>query len=80
MTLNGISHIVSPELARDLSPELIAMLSHSRANIRKRAILALYKVIMKYPEASQYGLARLKERLDDPDPSTCIAPCHRSIF
>ncbi|KAJ7459062.1 adaptin N terminal region-domain-containing protein [Mycena galericulata] len=68
MTLNGLSHIVTPDLARDLSPELISMLSHSRAHIRKRAILALYKVMLKYPEALQQGVARLKEKLDDPDP------------
>ncbi|KAJ6502639.1 adaptin N terminal region-domain-containing protein [Mycena vulgaris] len=68
ITLNGLSHIVTPDLARDLSPELITMLTHSRAQIRKRAILALYKVIVQYPEALQQGVARLKEKLDDPDP------------
>lgn len=68
VTLNGISHIVTPDLARDLSPELIAMLNHSRAHIRKRAILALYKVIVKYPEASHSGMVRLREKLEDLDP------------
>lgn len=67
VTLNGISHIVTPDLARDLSPELIAMLTHSRAHIRKRAILALYKVLVKYPEASQNGMGRLREKLEDSD-------------
>ncbi|KAJ7754976.1 adaptin N terminal region-domain-containing protein [Mycena maculata] len=68
MTLNGLSHIVTTDLARDLTPELISMLTHSRAHIRKRAILALYKAMVKYPEALQQGIARLKEKLDDPDP------------
>lgn len=68
MTLNGISHIITPDLARDLSPELIAMLTHSRPHIRKRALLALYKVFVKYPEATQNGMGRLRERLEDPDP------------
>ncbi|KAJ7109859.1 Ap3d1 protein [Mycena epipterygia] len=68
VTLNGLSHIVTPDLARDLSPELISMLTHSRAQIRKRAILALYKVMVKYPEALQQGVSRLKEKLEDPDP------------
>ena len=35
--------------------------------IRKRAVLALYKVFMKYPDALEYGMDRLKERLEDPD-------------
>lgn len=67
VTLNGISHIVTSDLARDLSPELIAMLNHSRAHIRKRAILALFKAITKYPDASYSGMTRLKEKLEDPD-------------
>ncbi|KAF8215817.1 adaptin N terminal region-domain-containing protein [Mycena galopus ATCC 62051] len=68
VALNGLSHIVMPDLARDLSPELITMLTHSRAQIRKRAILALYKVMVKYPEVLQQGVAKLKDKLDDPDP------------
>lgn len=73
VTLNGISHIVTPDLARDLNPELIAMLNHSRAHIRKRAILVLYKVFVKYPEASQSGMSRLREKLEDPDPAVVAA-------
>ena len=69
VTLNGIAHIATADLARDLSPELISMLNHSRPNIRKRAILALHKVITKYPEAAQHARARLGEKLEDSDPS-----------
>ncbi|KAJ6469611.1 Adaptor protein complex AP-3 delta subunit [Mycena vitilis] len=68
VTLNGLSHIVTPDLARDLAPELITMLTHSRAQIRKRAILALYKVMVQYPDVRQQGVTRLREKLDDPDP------------
>lgn len=78
MTLNGFSHIVTPDLARDLGPDVIKMLTHSRAQIRKRAVLALYKVLIKYPELTQHAMVRLKERLDDPDSSThqlSYAPC-----
>ncbi|THH03450.1 hypothetical protein EW145_g6241 [Phellinidium pouzarii] len=67
VALNGLSHIVTPDLARDLTRDLIAMLTHSRPVIRKRAVLALYKVFMKYPDAVEYGLERLKERLEDTD-------------
>ncbi|KAJ7361378.1 Adaptor protein complex AP-3 delta subunit [Mycena albidolilacea] len=68
VALNGLSHIVTPDLARDLSPELITMLTHSRAQIRKRALLALYKAMVKYPEVLRQGVAKLKDKLDDPDP------------
>ena len=43
------------------------MLNHSRAQIRKRAVLIMYKVFMKYPDSLVYGTERLKEKLEDPD-------------
>lgn len=67
VALNGLSHIVTPDLGRDLSRDLIALLTHSRPTIRKRAVLALYKVFMKYPEALEFGMERMKERLEDSD-------------
>lgn len=73
ITLDGLSHIVTPELARDLSPELIAMLNHSRAHIRKRAILTLYKLLVKHPEAINHARVRLEEKLNDPDPAVIAA-------
>ncbi|KIK97687.1 hypothetical protein PAXRUDRAFT_200770 [Paxillus rubicundulus Ve08.2h10] len=73
VTLNGVSHIVTTDLARDLSPELIAMLNHSRPHIRKRAILTLYKVCEKYPDALRQSMSRIQERLDDPDPGVVSA-------
>ncbi|KAG6889341.1 hypothetical protein C0995_001749 [Termitomyces sp. Mi166 len=73
VTLNGLTHFVTPDLARDLSPEIIAMLNHSRPNIRKRAILALYKILMKHPEAATHARARLEEKLEDSDPGVVAA-------
>lgn len=73
MTLNGFAHIVTPDLARDLSPELIGMLNHSRPHIRKRAILALYKILVRYPEKAKDARARLEEKLEDTDQSNIAA-------
>ncbi|KAJ3713758.1 adaptin N terminal region-domain-containing protein [Lentinula guzmanii] len=73
VTLNGISHILTPDLARDLSPELIKMLTHSRPEIRKRAVLALFKLVKRYPEVSQQVISRLKDKLEDPDPGVIAA-------
>ncbi|KAG8807243.1 AP-3 complex subunit delta, partial [Serendipita sp. 399] len=69
LALNGLSHFVTPDLARDLTQELNAMLNHSRAHIRKRVVLALFKVIQQHPDALPYCLPRLKEKLEDPDAS-----------
>ncbi|KAJ3813936.1 adaptin N terminal region-domain-containing protein [Lentinula aff. lateritia] len=73
LTLNGISHILTPDLARDLSPELIQMLTHSRPAIRKRAVLALYKLVKRYPEVSTQVVSRLKDKLEDPDAGVIAA-------
>jgi AP-3 complex subunit delta-1 len=43
------------------------MLSHSRPHIRKRAVIAVYKALIKYPEAAPFALTRLKEKLEDDD-------------
>ncbi|KAI0050601.1 Ap3d1 protein [Auriscalpium vulgare] len=67
ISLNGLSHFVSPDLARDLSHDLVAMLNHSRPHIRKRAVIAVYKALVKYPDATAFALTRMKEKLDDPD-------------
>ncbi|KAI0828832.1 Ap3d1 protein [Trametes gibbosa] len=73
VALNGLSHIVTSELARDLAPELIAMLNHSRPHIRKRSVLALYKAIIRYPEVLPQCMTRLREKLDDTDDGVVAA-------
>jgi hypothetical protein len=44
------------------------MLNHSKPYIRKRAIIAVYKALVKYPEATPFAITRLKEKLEDQDP------------
>ncbi|TPX33731.1 hypothetical protein SmJEL517_g03404 [Synchytrium microbalum] len=73
VALGGLAMIVTPDLGRDLTQDLIVMLTHSRPYLRKRAILVLYKVFLKYPEALRMAFPRLKEKLDDADPSVVSA-------
>ncbi|KAG9313936.1 adaptin N terminal region-domain-containing protein [Chiua virens] len=73
VTLNGVSDIITTDLARDLSPELIAMLSHSRPHIRKRAVLTSYRVCEKYPDVLRQSVTRMQEKLEDPDPGVVSA-------
>ncbi|KIL71660.1 hypothetical protein M378DRAFT_115001 [Amanita muscaria Koide BX008] len=73
VTLNSFSSFVTSDLARDLSPELVGMLNHSRPHIRKRAILAIYRVCEKYPDAMTSARPRLEEKLDDNDTSVVAA-------
>ncbi|SAM07133.1 hypothetical protein [Absidia glauca] len=73
VAVNGLSHIVTHDLARDLCQDLVAMLNHSRPYIRKKVILMLYKVFLKYPEALRLSFPRIKEKLEDADPSVVSA-------
>lgn len=38
------------------------------SQVRKRAVLALFKIFERYPEAVKTGVARLRDRLEDDDP------------
>ena len=58
---------MTSDLARDLHPEIVAMLNHSRPAIRKRAVVALYKVFGNHPGVASIALPRLTEKLSDPD-------------
>nr|CAG8435272.1 2051_t:CDS:10 [Entrophospora candida] len=73
VALNGLSHLVTPDLARDLCQDLVSMLNHSRPYIRKKVVLVLYKIFLRFPEALRISFPRLKEKLDDPDPSVVCA-------
>lgn len=69
VALDGLAQIATPELAMDLFDDVIAVLSHSRPYIRKKALACLYKLVLKYSEGLHALAPLLKERLDDPDPS-----------
>ncbi|KAJ1898639.1 AP-3 complex subunit delta [Kickxella alabastrina] len=69
IALDGLAQIVTPELATDLFDDVMAIVNHSRPYIRKKALVCLYKLVLKHPEGLHDFVPRLKETLDDPDPS-----------
>ncbi|KAI6037461.1 armadillo-type protein, partial [Pisolithus microcarpus] len=73
ITMNRLSSVVTPDVARDIRSEVFIMLNHSHPHIRKRAVLTLYRVCEKYLEALPQDIIRLQERLDDPDPGVVSA-------
>ncbi|XP_052603095.1 AP-3 complex subunit delta-1 isoform X2 [Peromyscus californicus insignis] len=46
----------------------MTLMSHTKPYIRKKAVLIMYKVFLKYPESLRPAFPRLKEKLEDPDP------------
>ncbi|XP_018561730.1 AP-3 complex subunit delta-1 [Anoplophora glabripennis] len=68
LALTSLSCYISMDLARDLSNDILTLLSSTKPYIRKKAVLMMYKVFLKYPEALRPAFPRLKEKLEDPDP------------
>lgn len=73
VAMNCLSNICTPELARDLASDVVALMSNSRPYVRKRASLLTYKIFVNYPEALRPTFPRLKEKLQDPDTSVVSA-------
>jgi AP-3 complex subunit delta-1 len=73
LAISCLSNIVTPDLARDLAPDVVTMLSSSRPYVKKRATLVLYKVFLKYPDSLRPSFPRLKTRLTDDDPGVVSA-------
>ena len=66
--LGGLSCFMTPDLARDLTDDVISLMSSTRPHVRKRATLITYKLFYHYPEAMRAAMPRLKEKLEDKDP------------
>ncbi|KAH3903448.1 related to AP-3 complex subunit delta [Saccharomycodes ludwigii] len=73
IALNGISSIISPNLARDISKDLIKMLRHSKPYIRKKTVASLFKLFLQYPEALRDDFEAFVEKLHDEDTSVVSA-------
>ncbi|VEU23803.1 DEKNAAC104942 [Brettanomyces naardenensis] len=73
LAISGIASIVTTELAHDICDDLAKMLNHSKPFIRKRAVLAMYKVFLRYPESLRTYFDQIVDKLDDPDSSVVSA-------
>ena len=63
--MSGIATIVTPSLAKDINDDVLMKLNHSKPYIRKKAILAMYKIFLQYPESLRLNFNRVIEKLDD---------------
>jgi len=73
LAIQCLSNICTPDLARDLVSEIVSLLNSTKAYVRKKAILVLYKIFLQYPDALRPSFPRLKEKLADPHPSVVSA-------
>ncbi|EJU02826.1 Adaptor protein complex AP-3 delta subunit [Dacryopinax primogenitus] len=73
LSLNTLSHIMTSDLARDLAHDLVTLLTHSRAHIRKRAVVTVFNACTQHPEILPAAFTRLRLMLEDPDPGVVVA-------
>ncbi|KAJ9051469.1 AP-3 complex subunit delta [Entomophthora muscae] len=76
IALEGVSQFMTPDLAQFLCQDILNLLNHSQPCVRKRAVLTLYKVFLRFPEGVRLCYPRLKELLDDADSSVANAAVH----
>ncbi|KAL6061399.1 AP-3 complex subunit delta-1 [Balamuthia mandrillaris] len=73
IAISCLACICTPDLARDLAADVVGMLNSARPYIRKKAVLVLYKIFLKFPDALRPSFPRLKERLQDTEPAVVSA-------
>ena len=69
LAINCLSNIVTPDLARELLPDLTLLTQHSSCYVRKKAVLCLFKLFMKYPQGLRLTFDRVKQCLEDTEPA-----------
>lgn len=80
--MSSLSCFVSTDLSHDLANDIMTLLSSTKPYLRKKAVLLMFKIFLKYPEALKPAFPRLKEKLEDPDPgnlAVCIELTYENI-
>ena len=69
LAINSLANIATKDLARDCISDLVQLMNHNKPYIRKKAVLCMYKLYVKYPQGLRLTFDKLKERLDDAESS-----------
>lgn len=69
LPLTALPHLLasSPSLSHTLHADLLHLLTHSSARIRKRAVLCLLPCWEAFPDGLREGFPRLRDKLQDED-------------
>jgi AP-3 complex subunit delta-1 len=78
LAINALSNIVTEDLGRELLPELLHLLQHPSPYVRKKALLCLYKVFLKYPQGLRLSFDKIKLCLDDSN--TSVVSCAVNVI
>lgn len=78
LAINALSNIVTEDLGRELLPELLHLIQHPSPYVRKKALLCLYKVFLKYPQGLRLSFDKIKLCLEDPH--TSVVSCAVNVI
>jgi AP-3 complex subunit delta-1 len=67
IALNCLANMVTPDVAVSIVSDVVGILKSNHAYLRKKALLALYKLFLQYPEALRPSFSAIQECLDDSD-------------
>ncbi|KAL8249125.1 hypothetical protein R6Q59_005993 [Mikania micrantha] len=73
LALECLSVICTPDLARDLTPDIFTLLTCGKMFIRKKSIACLLMVFGQYPDAVRVCFKRLVENLESSDNAQTLA-------
>ena len=65
MALNACANIATEEVARICVSDIVDLMNHEKMYVRKKAVLAMYKMYLKFPHALRITFDKLKDKLDD---------------
>ena len=67
IAINCLANIATKDLAQYCISDILTLMNHTSPYIRKKSILTMYKLYMKYPQGLRITFDKLKDKLDDPD-------------
>lgn len=73
LALLGIATIVTPNLSKDINDDVLMKLGHLSPYVRKKALLAMYKIFLQFPDSLRQNFGRIIEKLDDNDVAVVLA-------
>jgi len=73
LAISCLGSICSPDISRDIISDLMGMLNSSRAYLRKKTVLCLYRIMVKDPPALRTSYPKLRDRLGDDDQGVLTA-------
>lgn len=78
LAINSLANIANKDLARDCMSDLVVMMNHTRPYVRKKAVLAMFKLYIKFPQGLRLTFEKLKDRLDDTE--NCVISCAVNVI